>query len=140
MVEEEFSSRDDLAKDPNSFKVELYLPNCMKVNDLIRFHGYNPVNIAEMDLDFEKSSVSAFVVDSWAESLCAVFMELIEKVHSQRSILNDVSINKRLENLSLVDSKSEINKVEAELRKSRMDCKALEKSLQDYGTVHAMTS
>jgi hypothetical protein len=93
---------DERGFDPSEFdmtdiQADLLLPACAKITDVLRANGFNVTKFDHNDIDMhQKLAVGA--VDQWAESVIPCLVEMMERLDSRTSDLNDsvMSTTKRV--------------------------------------------
>lgn len=118
--------------DEDESAVELLLPSCLKVNNILKSIGFNPTVLTASDIDVNKRSISVFVIDTWAESLIKCLSELIDRQRSHHEVLEGVNqeaiksdttlefLQEKIEVIKEQSQMSEIKKRQSDLKVSKL--------------------
>jgi myosin heavy subunit len=71
--------------------LSLMIPSCLKLNKILADAGYSPIELSSNDLDFNKRTISVFIIDTWAQSLISCVSELLSHQSATRTSIDVLS-------------------------------------------------
>lgn len=71
--------------------LSLLIPSCLKLNKILSEAGFSPIELSSSDLDFNKRTISVFIVDTWAQSLMSCVSELLTHQSVTRTSIDALS-------------------------------------------------
>ncbi len=83
--------------------------------------------------NFCYSSISVFVVESWAETILSSVLELSERLNNQKNAAKDASVMKRMGEVSKDTLQSKIKELQVKLLETEKREKILESKLSVVG-------
>ncbi len=80
--------------------IETYLPACARLNKLLYDRGFAPISLSSNDVEPQSKTVSAYILDAWAESVLTALDELLEREQARTSAAAEVSYTARANDVS----------------------------------------
>jgi hypothetical protein len=71
--------------------LSVLIPSCVKLNKILADAGFSPIELTSSDLDFNKRTISVFIVDTWAQSLISCVSELLTHQSATRTSIDALS-------------------------------------------------
>ena len=80
--------------------IETYLPACARLNNLLYDRGFAPISLTSNDVEPQSKTISAYILDAWAESVLTALEELLEREQTRSSTAVEVSYTARANDVS----------------------------------------
>lgn len=113
--------------------VQMLIPSCQRLNEILQKSGYSCIDLNVSDIDVNRRSMSVFVIDAWAESVCTSVGELMDQQLSTQANASAVSFDMGRSEASQDVLQAEVSRLQEKLEASVRRERAAEQKRENAG-------
>ena len=98
--------------------VQMLIPSCQRLNEILQKSGYPCIDLKVSDIDVNRRSMSVFVIDAWAESVCTSVGELMDQQLSTQANASAISFDMGRSEASQDALQAEVSRLQEKLEAS----------------------
>ena len=118
---------------------EMLIPSCKKLSHMLHQSGYSPIDLTSSDIDINRRSVSVFIIDAWAESVCVCLAELLDHQRSAQANASAVSLDVGRADARQTALETELSQTQEKLDAAVRREKAAVQKKENAGSYHGST-